>query len=414
MKKKQESGPKLWNKNFTIITAGTVVSRLGSALSGFALGLLVLDYTKSTFLYALYLVLYNLPQIIMPTLAGPFIDKYSRKKTIYTLDFISAVIYGIFALIIGSGNMNYVVLVVGCVLLGGISSIYMVAYESFYPMLIEEGNYTKAYSIASTLDSLSMVMVPVSAFLYNLVGIGPLFVADMISFVIAAILETQISVEETYVKKEDEIFGLQQYKRDFKEGVEYLRQEKGLLTITIYFVITMFANGALQVIGLPYFRENYVKGEYIYIFVSAWTIIGRVAGGIIHYHFKYPVEKKFMIALIVYTSLCLLDGGYLFMPVAIMSGMCFLSGIMGVTSYNIRISATQSYIPDERKGRFNGIFQMLVMIGMMSGEFLSGILADHMGKREVCALFMSINFIAVWAVMYRNRKHVKLIYNRQA
>ena len=38
-----EETNRLWTKNFTIITAGTVVSRLGSAISGFATGLLVLD-----------------------------------------------------------------------------------------------------------------------------------------------------------------------------------------------------------------------------------------------------------------------------------------------------------------------------------------------------------------------------------
>ena len=36
---------KLWTKNFTIITMGTVVSMLGNAVAGFAIGLMVLDYT---------------------------------------------------------------------------------------------------------------------------------------------------------------------------------------------------------------------------------------------------------------------------------------------------------------------------------------------------------------------------------
>ena len=47
----------LWTKNFTLITLGTVISILGNSLAGFALGLLVLDYTGSTFLYALYAVM---------------------------------------------------------------------------------------------------------------------------------------------------------------------------------------------------------------------------------------------------------------------------------------------------------------------------------------------------------------------
>ena len=90
MSKTENGKNKLWTKNFTIITLGTVVSMLGNAISGFAIGLLVLDYTQSTFLFALFMVVYNLPKIIMPLVAGPYLDRFSRAKVIYTLDFISA------------------------------------------------------------------------------------------------------------------------------------------------------------------------------------------------------------------------------------------------------------------------------------------------------------------------------------
>lgn len=404
----------LWTKNFILITIGTIISRIGSAIAGFATGLLILDYTESTFLYALYMVLYNLPQILMPTLAGPFIDKFSRRKTIYTLDFISTGIYLLFAVVIFSGSLNYVVLVLGSMLLGAIDSVYTVAYESFYPMLISEGNYTKAYSISSTLESLTMLMVPVSALLYNLVGIGPLFLIDMVSFFLAAVMETQIHVKESYVKEKNETFGIRQYKKTFEEGVMYLKEERGLRAVVLYFMVTMCAQGASNVIGLPYFKGVYPQGEYVYIAVMGFMLFGRLIGGAIHYKFKYPTDKKFLIALVVYTSMCLLDGTYLYTPIPIMMAMCFTSGIMGVTSYNIRISATQSYVPDGKKGRFNGIFHMAVTAGMIIGELLSGVMAEFIEKRVVVTIFMAVNFVAVWAIMYRNRREVAVIYNRQA
>ena len=403
---------KLWTKNFTIITVGTVISKLGSSISGFAMALLVLDYTGSTFLYALYMILYMLPQIVLPVLAGPLIDKFSRRKTIYTLDFCSAVIYGLFAAIVMSGHMNYGVLLFGCLIIGSINSVYMVAYDSFYPMLITEGNYSKAYSISSTLESLTAIMVPVSAFMYNTIGIGPLFLIDMVSFLIAAVMETRIRVEEKYVKKETEAYGIKQYRQNFAEGIGYLKTEAGLLAVTLYFMVSSFAGGAEGIIGLPFFRENYNKGEYIYILVMGFMLLGRVIGGAIHYKVKIPVNKRFPIALAIYSTLCLVGAVYLFAPIPVMMVCCFCMGIMGVTSYNIRISATQSYVPDERKGRFNGTFQMLNTFGAMGGQFLSGLLADHFDKRFVLMGFMMINFVAVWGVMFRRRDAVKAVYNR--
>ena len=36
---------KLWTRDFSIITIGSIISMLGNAVSGFAIGLVVLDYT---------------------------------------------------------------------------------------------------------------------------------------------------------------------------------------------------------------------------------------------------------------------------------------------------------------------------------------------------------------------------------
>ena len=164
----------LWTRDFTIITLGSVVSMLGNAMSGFALSLLVLDYTESSLLYAIYIATFTAPQIIAPIFSGAILDRFSRKRTIYTLDFISAGIYAMAAFILSRGWFSFPVLAVWCFIIGTINSIYMVAYESFYPMLITEGNYSKAYSIASVLETLSAVMIPISTYVYNKVGIAPL------------------------------------------------------------------------------------------------------------------------------------------------------------------------------------------------------------------------------------------------
>lgn len=145
----------LWTRDFTIITLGSVISMLGNSMSGFALSLLVLDYTGSNLLYAIYIATFTLPQIVMPIFSGAILDRFSRKKTIYTLDFLSSGVYLVAALILSRGWFSFPMLAVFCFIIGSINSIYYVAYDSFYPLLISEGNYSKAYSIASVLETLS-------------------------------------------------------------------------------------------------------------------------------------------------------------------------------------------------------------------------------------------------------------------
>ena len=411
----------LWTRDFTIITLGSVVSMLGSTLAGFAMSLLVLDYTGSAFYYSLYNIAYFLPYVVMPVLSGPFLDRFSRKKTIYTLDFITAGIYLIFTLILKAGALSFPLLAVGVFILGIIGSIYQVAYESFYPLLITEGNYQKAYSVASTLETLTMVMVPVSTLIYKTFGIVVIFAINIVTYLIAAIFETRIRQSEDYIqtrRDQDELLeqtekGLKRFVSDFKEGMNYLRSEKGLLAVAVYFFFSFLTSGSGESMTLPYFRETFNNGEYIYMLVWGGGSIARALGGVFHYRHKLPTEKKYNIALFVYISISVLGAAYLFLPVPLMIICCAVNGLLGVTSYNIRISATQRYVPDEKKGRFNGAFNTITMIGMLLGQFISGLLSIRLQLRTIIVIFEIICLVAAIIFIGGNAKEVSKVYNTQ-
>lgn len=407
----------LWTKDFTIITVGTVISMLGSTLSGFAMSLLVLDYTGSTFLFALYNVLYFLPHTVVPALCGPFLDRFSRRKTIYVLDFVTAGVYVAAALVFVGGYFSFPILALFCVMIGSIGSVYGVAYDSFYPLLITEGNYSKAYSVASTLETLTMVMAPVSTFLYKQFGIVPLFLADALTYFIAAVMETRISAREEYVAKQKEnrterSMGRQMV-QDFREGMGYLWSEKGLLAVAIYFCASSFAGGVTQTLDLPWFKNAFANGEYWFTLVWGMSSVGRAIGGTVHYKLKIPKEKKYAIALTVYVVISALEGTYLYCPIPLMMVMCFFTGLGGVTSYNIRIAGTQRYVPDEKKGRFNGAFGTINMAGMVAGQLIAGALAEILPIRGIVSAVMGLTIVVALVVIGGNKSAVSRIYNTE-
>ena len=406
----------LWTSDFTIITIGSVISMLGNSLTSFAMSLMVLDYTNSSMLYAIYMVLYTLPQLVTPIISGAILDRFSRKKMIYTLDFVSAGIYLIMAITLLNGVFNFPMFAAVIFILGIIQSTYYIAYDSLYPMLITEGYYQKAYSISSMLETMTVVMVPVSTFVYKLVGIGPLMVINAVSFAIAAIFEMQIGHEEKYVeKRKNEVDNssskIDQMLIDIKEGVKYMRSEPALLAIVSYFGLNMLACGAMDVLCLPYYKQNFKNGEYLYALVFGMSFIGRAVGGGIHYKFKIPTKLKFMFAMTIYIIIAIGEGTYMFMPIGLAVVVCFITGISGVTSYTIRISSTQSYVPDEKKGRYNGAFQLITTIGLLIGQMAGGALAQKMDARFVVFAGNIIALIAAIIIIGGNRKAVAKIYN---
>lgn len=414
-----ENTQNLWTKNFTIITVGSAISMLGNMVAGFAIGLLVLEKTNSTFLYALFMVFYNAPKVAAPLMAGPIVDRFPRRKIIYTLDFTSSTIYlGLF-LLLRADIFNFIFLLVMCLVIGCIDGIYTVAYESFYPNLITKGNFRKAYSISSMLMPLASFMTPVASAVYNMLGtLAPLFLFNSATFFVAAVCETRIKHREEGrdgTKSTD----IKQYIDDFRQGFNYMKSEKALIVITSYFFICNMAGGVMNTVLLPFFKNNAGLFSHIsidvvtlYTLVTTTGLVGRFVGGMIHYKYKYPADKKFLIAICVYFTCAVCDGFKLWLPVPVMFVVFFCVGIVSVTSYNIRISATQSYVPDNVRGRFNGTFQMITTMGTMTGQIAAGMIAEFLPERTVLIGMMVINITAIYLIMFRHREEVKPLYNR--
>ena len=154
-------------------------------------------------------------------------------------------------------------------------------------------------------------------------GLAPLMMINGVSFFVAAVMETRIGAKEDYVEdqkdtRDKEISYGKQMLRDIKEGLEYLRSEKGLMAIAAYFTVGSMCGGVSSVIVLPYFKNTFVNGEYVYMMVWGCSFLARAIGGSIHYKFRIPAKWRYTIALCVYVTISVFEGMYLFMPVPVM------------------------------------------------------------------------------------------------
>ena len=414
----------LWTWDFTIITVGSVISLIGGVLSSFAMSIMVLDYTGSVFLYALFNASYQIPMLVCPVLAGPYLDRMSRKKVIYRLDFLSAGMFAGLALLLRTGWFSFPALLCFNLIRGGVDSVYMVAYDSLYPNLVEERNLSKAYSISGMLQSIMLMAYPLGALAYDaLGGVAPLFAANAVCFFVAACFERCVRHVETHIDAApppDSAGALRRFRRDLREGLDYIAGEKGLLAVTLYFMCYSFVGNGAGGLHLPFFRSHEalyaawpVAAVTLYTVVAAVAEAGRVAGGLVQYTIKLPTSKKFAIAMTIYVLINLIDGVILFLPIPLMAVVFFLYGMLGVTSYNIRIAATQSYLPDEKRARFNGAYQMITSLGSLCGTLLAGSLAETLPERAVILMFSAVGLAAAWLFVFRRRDEVAAIYNRE-
>jgi len=400
---------KLWTRDFAIITFSTFVSTLGNVMAGFAMSLLVLDRTGSTFLFALFMVLGNAPRIIMPALAGPILDRHSRRNVIVALDYLCAALYFAIFSMVAAGRVNLVVFMALNVSVGTIDSVYSVAYDSLYPTLIAKENFRSAYAVASMLYPMAALVAPLSSLLYGMFGIAPILLFNALTFVLCAFAESFIDEDRSraLARKGRRT----SYMDDLREGFAAIAADRGLAVMLIYLGLNIFCDSTQNTLVLPYFQRTPGLSETMYTFLSIASVLGRIIGGAMAYRTRMKAKYKFALAILFYIFSCSMDGVLLFAPYALMLLIQFVTGVTGVTSFNIRVTGLQSALPDARRARVNGVFSMVFAIGAITGQLASGSLSEILPIRQVVVMFSSLNLLLILFLLIPNGRYVGRIYN---
>lgn len=401
----------LWTKNFTIITLGTLVSSIGGVAMNLGLSLVVFDQTQSTWLSGIYAAISMLPGLVLPILLGPMIDRVNRKHIIVSLDAFSGVWYLAFLWYIHRYGFVYNAYLVFSFVIGCIGAVYNLAYECLYPDLIPEGFAQKGYAVSGAIYPLATTVVtPLAALVYGRWGVESLILAEGCLLLVAAAFESQI--DYVHERKQDaQTFA--QYRADLLEGFRYLKREKGVRSIYLYMTMSgASANGA-GMMALAHFQSSSVLTTAMYGLLSSAETIGRLIGSAVHYLFKIPEEKRYALTVRVYMLYDLCDGVMLFLSYPLMLAVRFLCGFLGSQTAAIRAAAVQNYLPSDIRARVNGLFSVLVSIGMLLVQLGAGALGEVLPYSVVALLFAAFTLSMVLLLIVRNRRHVEPVYNRK-
>ncbi len=406
---------KLWNRNFTILTIGSFISALGNSAAGIGFGILVFQATGSPLTLAFFTIANIIPRMITAFLAGPFVDRHSRVKTIYTLDFISALCFATVGVVLFTGFFNVILFTALAALFGMIDTVYQIAFMSLFPETIPPGQFSKAYSLSSLIWPLSAaVMVPIAAYMFKHFtnGIALLMLFTSLTYLTAALFETTIRIKETLNDKPVE---RNQFIEDMREGFKYYRMERGILGIGLLFTAFAFVSASHELLLMPYFLTSDTFTIQDFSFLITANSIGRIIGGILHYKFTYPPKRRFQIAVTVYFTIEIVSATYLFSPYFLMIAANFIMGLFAVTSFNIRMSATQAYLPPAMRGRINSTQGFLGNIGTIGGCLIFGVVAEYSGLdyRIIMLLAATASISAIFLFPIRLHRDFMKIYNAE-
>lgn len=83
---------KLWNKDFTLVVIGQIISLFGNAVLRFALPLYILEQGGSPALFGQVSALAFFPLIMLSPVGGIIADRVNKQRIMVVLDFITSVL----------------------------------------------------------------------------------------------------------------------------------------------------------------------------------------------------------------------------------------------------------------------------------------------------------------------------------
>lgn len=404
------STAKLWTRNFRLVILASAMGTLGSIAGGFALAFLVFDETGSTLASALIVAIQLIPNLLLPILIAPVMDRLPRKSFLVAGDAANALLLagmGIWLLLFDFSYVGYLAI---SLLLSCLGAIDELAFTSIYPELIPKDAEEKGYAVSSMLyPVLKVIMTPLAAVLLDTIGVAWILIAQSGLSLAAAVTESCIRLDETE-RKQHTPYTPRAWIEDIREAVQYLKKERGLRSIYGYMAVTNGVSSGFSPILVAFFRTFPGFTAAMYSAFSVVEFAGRTIGSAMQYRIKIPAKKKYSFTFFVYQFYEAMDMCLLWLPYPLMlinRGIC---GFLGSNSAILRSAAVQRYIPEKLRSRVNAFIGVLLTVGSSIFSLLMGFLGEILDYRWCVTIGGTVALLACWLLIWRRRSDVRKVY----
>jgi MFS transporter, DHA3 family, macrolide efflux protein len=411
---------------FILVWWGQLVSLLGSNLTEFALGVWVLQKTGSITQFALISLCIHLPNLLASPLAGAIVDRWERRRAMILSDSVSGVVEAIVMVLAFSNHLEVWHIYIAVAISSLFGAFQWPAYTAAITQLVPKQQLGRANGMVQVSRATAKILGPVIAgVLVEILGIKGILVIDFGSFLFA--LVTLLSVRfpkiDYRVPQEKKSVGIKQLWSEMRSGWNYIAVRPGLLMLMMFFMVTYFSEGLLQVLLWPMMLDT-ASGVGLGVVLSV-AGCGMLFGSIAISAWGGPKRRMYGILLFVFIQgACLCLGGIRStVMVAAIVGFGYLFARPIIASCNQTI--WQSKVPMHLQGRVfalqNVVEKSLLIVALVTAGPLvervfdplmasDGLLADTIGKligvgpgRGIGLLFVLIGMlnILVTVIAYR-------------
>lgn len=368
-------------KIFLTIWAGQLVSRIGTAMTRFALIVWLYQETGNATTLALLGFASFIPLIVLGPFAGVWIDRFDRRKILLLADMGAGMMTVTLMVLYVTGRLATWQILLASGVAGAFEAFQMPAYLALSSTLLPKSAYGRASGLRSIADFGAQVLAPVlGGLVLSWLGLAGVMAVDVATLLVALLTLIVVRLpKQDHGKEGAEAGALQRFLAEARVGFRYLWRRRGLLGYALVSMVISFLAAITWLSILPaMILARSGNDEMALASVQSAMGIAGLAGGILVSVWGGPQRKVRGIFLSIALSFLLGD-----IPLAIGRSLAVwtVAGAAGSFFLPILFSSQealwQAKVAPHVQGRVFAVRNMIVQLLMPAGYLLGGVLADQ-------------------------------------
>ena len=254
----------LKNKNFFFLWLGQIISQLGDRLDQMALiGFIAQRSPGKTLQLATLLSFTILPVFIIGPIAGAYVDRWDRRKTMYLCDFFRGILVLSIPLYLLNEKMPLFPLYCVVFLMFSIGRFFVPAKLAIVPEIVPQEQLLLANSMINTTGMIAAsVGFGIGGIVVALLGVKGGFYLDSVSFFASSFFIFLIRLSSKHkrgiieVGKEIVEVIKKSIISDMKDGIKHLLNQKQMRAVINILFLIWAALGAVYVVLIVFVQET--------------------------------------------------------------------------------------------------------------------------------------------------------------
>lgn len=372
-----------WKNIFIKIWIGQLFSILTSTMAQFAVVLWISLKTGSPEVLAWAAVAGFLPQIVIGPVAGVFVDRWKRKRTMIGADGFVALCSAVMAMLFYFDAMSLWCVYLLLMLRGIGGAFHAPAFKASVPLLAPEDQLTRIASINQSIQSVCLIAGPaLGALLVVVFDMATVMWLDVLGAAIAIGTLSRVSIPDPVRAKSEEVGrSIRAVWEQMKEGVQVVVRHRGLAWLMLGEVLVAFFMMPVIVL-LPLMTiQHFGGGSWEVGLSEALYGVGTLLGGALLGWWN-PVRGRARLVVWSYVLVGALFAVSGWLPptaFGIYVVLLLLQGIV-VPFYTGPFTAIlQTEVDPGVQGRVFSLFDSICLLPSVVGIVGAGVLAERWG-----------------------------------